>query len=112
MKSVMNVVQINTRFIPMVIDGADASPEILEGSTYATVADTATGVYTVTFVDGFLRAPVITATAVTATGDVLVATLRDVTTAAFVVELSTDGGTLTDGIVHLHILGFDSADQA
>lgn len=112
MKSSLNCNQHQSILVPMVIDGADGSPEILEGSSFATVADSGTGIYTVTFNDAFGRAPVIVGACVTATGDVLVPTFRSVTAAGFVVELSTDGGTLTDGIVMLQIWGSYSADEA
>lgn len=112
MKSVLQCPQHQSVLVPMVIDGADGSPEITEGSSFATVADTAQGVYTVTFNDGFGRAPVVVATPVAATGVELFCIVRDVTAAGFVVEVTDEAGTLTDAAVHLLIWGSYSADEA
>lgn len=111
MKDIVQGRQARMIIMPLVIDAADASPAITVGSTEATVADTNTGISTVTFARAFARAPVITATCVTATGDVLIPTLRSVTSAGFILETSDDAGTLTDGITHVHVIGFESASE-
>lgn len=98
-------------FLPMSIDVSSGTPTLGEGSGFATLADTGTGIVTVTFNNPFGRAPIITGSCVTATGDVLIPTFRSVASTGFIVELSTDAGTLTDGIVMLHIWGSRSADQ-
>jgi hypothetical protein len=111
MRDLLECVQRKAVLIPMVIEGADASPAITEGSSYASVTDSGAGVYTVAFTTNFSRAPVIVATAaVAATGDELIAVVHTVSASGFVVELTT-GGTLTDGNVHLLIVGFDTADE-
>lgn len=110
--SVLNCPQIKSKLVPMIIDGADGTPEILEGINIATVADSGVGIYTVTFVNAFARKPVITATAEAATGVTLVPSLRSVSGSGFVVELTDDASTLVDGVVHLHIWGSDSADKS
>lgn len=107
-------VQHASRVIPMSIAYSAGTPSIDEGTAHASVADTATGVATVTFTNAFARTPIIVATGViTSTGDVLIPVLRSVTASGFILEVSDDAGTLTDPTsVHLLIFGFDSADEA
>ena len=112
MKSVLQCNQHQSVLVPMVIDGADGSPEITEGSSFASVANSGTRIYTVTFVDGFGRAPVVVATPVAATGVELFCVIRAVAQTGFVVEITDEAGTLTDAVVHLLIWGSYSADEA
>jgi len=101
MRSVLNCAQHASLFIPMLIDGADGSPEILEGAFFGTVVDSGVGIYTVTFTNAFLRKPVLSALCEAATGVTVIAIVRSVTAEGFVVELTDDASTLVDGIVHL-----------
>jgi len=110
MKDVMLCVQPSPRVVPLIIEGADGTPEITMGSGHATVADTGTGIYTVTLTRAFARVPLILLTPIIAnTGDELFAMLRSVAAGSFIIELSDDTGALTDGDVHVMVLGFESA---
>lgn len=112
MKDPMNCTQHNTRFIPATIVYTAGVPAVVEGYNQITVADTGTGIVTVTITDGFARAPVVTATAVAATGVTSNCIIRNVTASTFVVECSDEASTLADpGSIHLLICGFDSADM-
>lgn len=102
--------------IPFTIDGADGSPEVTEGSSYLAVADGGAGVYQVTFGSQYgrasSRAPIVICTGVvSSTGDTLLGSAISVTTTGFTLELSTDAGTLTDGIVSGVIIHFSTADE-
>ncbi len=112
MKSVLNCIQHQSVLVPMTILGSSGTPSIGEGTSFASVADTAQGVYTVTFNDGFGRAPVVVATPVAATGVELFCIVRDVTSAGFVVECTDEAGTLTDADIHVLLWGSYSADEA
>lgn len=112
-RHMMGCVQHMTRVVPMTISWSAGTPTLDEGSTFATIADTGTGIVTVTLVDAFARAPVISATPViTTTGDELFCVLRSVAAGSFIVEITDEGGTLTDPTaLHLIVVGFDTADE-
>lgn len=113
MKSVLQCNQHQSVFIPMTIEVSGGTPTIGEGTSFATVADTGTGIFTVTFNDGFGRAPVVVATPEAATGVELFCIVRDRTAAGFVVECTDEAGTLTDPVaINLHIWGSYSSDEA
>lgn len=109
-------VQRGMVLIPFTIDGTDGSPEMLEGGNFMTVDDGGTGIYTVTFGGQYgsasAREPIVLCQGVVASsGDTLLASLISVATTGFTIELSTDAGTLTDGIVSGLVIAFQSADE-
>ena len=88
-----------------------ATPLINEGATDATIARTAAGDYTLTFIVPFLRTPVVMITPVSTTGDVISSVHTVSTTSLRVVFCDgTDGVTLKEANFHLQVVGFDSAD--
>lgn len=113
MKSVLQCNQHKSVVVPMTIEVSGGTPTLGEGSSFATIADTATGVFTITFNDGFGRAPVVVATPETTTGVELFCIVRDRTVAGFVVECTDEAGTLTDPVaINLLIWGSYSGDEA
>ncbi len=113
MKSVLSCNQHNSVLVPLVIEVSGGTPSIGEGSTFATVADTAQGVFTVTFTNGFGRAPVVSATPEAATGVELFCIVRNRATDSFVVECTDEAGTLTDPVaINLLVWGSYSPDEA
>jgi len=113
MKSALNCNQHQSIFVPMTIELAAGVPSIGEGSTFATVADTATGVFTVTLIDGLGRKPVVVAIPETTTGVELFCIVRDRTVSGFVLECTDVAGLLTDPVaLNVMIWGSYSADEA
>ena len=114
MKSVAMMVQHASRIIPMTVRWTGGTPSIEEGTSHATIADTAAGVATITFVDAFSRKPVILLGTESATGEKVTAHLRSVSQTGFILESINEAGANADSTVDTHILvvGFDSADEA
>ncbi len=112
-KSVAMIVQHATRIIPMTVRWTAGVPSIVEGNSFATIADTGDGIATITFVDGFARKPVIVVTCEIATGEKVTAHTRSVTAGGFILEVINEAGSVADTTldVHLNITGFDSADE-
>lgn len=113
-KSVAMIVQHATRIIPMTVRWTAGVPSIEEGTAHASIADTGTGIATITFTDAFARKPVITHGVEAATGDKITALTRSVTQSGFILESISEAGAAADSTVdtHLLIVGFDSADEA
>lgn len=114
MKSVAMLTQHASRIIPMTIRWTAGTPEIVEGKFHASIADTNTGICTVTFKDAFARKPVILTGVEAATGEQVTAELRSVSATGFILESINEAGANADSTVdtHLLIVGFDSADMA
>jgi hypothetical protein len=114
MKSVTMCVQHATRVIPMTVRWTAGVPSIVEGTQHASIADTNTGIATITFRDGFGRKPVIVGSCEAATGEKITEALRDVTSSGFILEVINEAGSNADSTVDIHLLvfGFDSADEA
>lgn len=98
------------RVLAFRVDGTGTA-SILEGQFDATLTDTGTGDYTLTFAKPFARTPVVLITPISATGD-LIATIETVTTALIDIRLwdGTDGTTAKDGDFHVLVHGWDTAD--
>lgn len=81
-----------------------------EGDKHASLTDNGTGDYTLTFTQGFARAPIAVATVLTAD---CIAQIHTVSTSVIRINLfdATDGTTAKDGRFHLMVLGFDTADE-
>lgn len=82
-----------------------------EGGSDATLTDNGTGDYTLTFTRAFLRAPVVIATPVASAGDVICSLHTISTSAVRIVAFDgTDGTTAKDAVLHIMVLGWDTAD--
>jgi hypothetical protein len=114
MKSVANITQHASRIEALTVRWTAGVPAVVEGTSRASVADTGTGIATLTLTDPFARKPVITATCEAATGEKVTAQLRSVSQTGFILEVADESGALADSTVdvHLHVVGFDSADEA
>ena len=112
-KSEAMIVQHATRLIPMTVRWTAGTPTIEEGTAHGSIADTGTGIATITFTDAFARKPVIVACSEAGTGDKITAHLRSVTQTGFILESISEAGAAADSTVdtHLLVIGFDSADE-
>lgn len=83
---------------------------INESAHLAAITDNGVGDYTLTFTQPFVRTPVVTAGVLTAD---CIHQISSISTTAVRVKLfdATDGTTAKDGLFHLLVLGWDSADQ-
>lgn len=112
MKDVLLCVQSASTLTPMTVLGATGTPTVGEGSSFATVADTGVGIYTVTFSRAWARAPIVIATAVqNATSQALTVNLRSVSETSFILEVADDASAFVDADVHLLIWGTDRAQE-
>lgn len=116
MKDVCLAPQRNQMMIPFRITYSGGVPTLAEGGNWMTVADTGTGIATLTFGGLYgansARTCVPVANAVGATGNNLVAIIVAPSTTGFAVECSDDAGTLADPTAITGIVcWFGSADQ-
>jgi len=95
------------RLLALKIDGV--TPAISIGQFDATLVKNATGDYTITPAQPFKRAPIVVATAQTASSICEVAAA----TASSVQILVKNPSTLAakDAVIHVQILGYDAADE-
>ena len=90
---------------------AQSTDAVLEGAFRCTVIKNGTGDVTLNFNRPFSRKPVVTATALHASTN-LVACIKSVTTSAVNLLVKSDSGSATNPTeLHIHVLGFDSDDQ-
>lgn len=114
MKSVQMSVQPHSRSIPLRIRWTAGVPSVEEGTAHASIADTGTGIATLTFTQPFARKPVITGMCEAATGEKVTPHLRSVSQTGFILEVINESGALEDSTVDTHLMvnGWESADQA
>lgn len=108
--------QRRPRMIAVQLAWSGGVPSVVSGlgSTDVTVTDNGTGDVTLTFVQPFKRAPIVTASPVAAAGDAIVCLQAQpsATAVRLVVFDGTDGTTAKDNIpLNVHIVGYDSVDQ-
>jgi len=98
------------RLLAFRVDGTGTA-SILEGKFDATLTDTGTGDYLLTFAKPFARLPVVLISPIGAAGDIF-ATIGTVSATA--VQIlgwdGSDGVTAKDMDFHVQVIGFDSVD--
>lgn len=82
---------------------------IAEGTNDAALTDNGTGDYTLTFTKPFARTPVVSGNSITTNAYVQIGTIS--ATAIQILTKNLDDDTALDASFHLHVLGFDVADQ-
>lgn len=103
--------QRNAHLIAARVDGTGTA-SILAGSRELTLTDNGTGDYTLTFATAFQRTPVVVASPISTTGDVILSIHSVSTTAVRILAWDgTDGTTAKDIDFHAMIMGFDAADE-
>jgi hypothetical protein len=106
----MEAFRLTVANVPTTIT-AGTSSSCPEGFARCKVTKNATGDFTITLLNPFKRAPVVTASALHATAKLFVSVVS-ASTSATRLTVYSDAGTLTDPTeVHAQILGFDTADQ-
>lgn len=78
------------------------------GAFDGTLTDNGTGDYTIAFAKPFARAPIVTASSLTA--GIIIKIHAVSTTSLQIKTYAVDGTTATDAVIHIHAIGFDSAD--
>lgn len=117
MYSLLECAQRKAVVVPFSVSFSGGVPTLNEGSSWLSIADTATGVVTFT-IGGTLgqasaRTPIIMSLTpiVASTGDCAIPVARAVTVSGFVVEISDDAGTLSDTDFHGTVMLFNSPDE-
>lgn len=104
----MKCPQRNMRVLCFKVEGADGSPEIIEGKYDGAVTDNGVGDYTVTYTHAFTRLPICVVGAHT----VGIVKIHAISVSAVQVKIyAVDGVTPAEGDVSLVVIGGESADQ-
>jgi hypothetical protein len=100
--------QRRMRMMSLKVEGVDGSPSLSGSSkTAMTVADGGVGIYNLTLLEPFKRAPEVLVTAIT---DDQVAKVESASTSAIVIHVQSLAGALADGDVYVMVLGSDDPD--
>lgn len=81
---------------------------ISQGAQDATLVDNGTGDYTLTFTKPFTRAPIVTASCMTAT---CYAEVAAASATAVQILTKSNADAATDAVFFVQVLGYDSADE-
>jgi hypothetical protein len=113
MKSVANIVQINSRIISLKLLGATGTLSIGRGTPHITASRTSAGIYVVTFLNAFAQVPDIYPVAIMASTTVFFyANARLITATGFTLEVGSEAGAAADADVSILVVGTDSADES
>ena len=101
------------RQIMVRVDGVTAAAVLTLGGTDVSLTDTGTGNYLLTFAKAFSRVPVVMITCQATAGDVIatIGATLDASSVQIRCWDATDGTTAKDALIHVIIIGYDSADQ-